>query len=180
AIGIDRPNIGTHGGASAEPDKQTAGNIPLGQSQLRGFDPVDVQPDFRLRNLLVNVNVGRAWDSRDLLHEPLGDLIVGLGVASYHLQINRRGQTEVHNLGGDVGWLKEEVHVREFLAKPLPEPYFVIAGRAVLLLVQRNQDLPVGRGYGRNVALGNTRPTVGDADIVDEHIEFIRGNHRTD
>ena len=65
-------------------------------------------------------------------------------------------------------------------AKPLPEPYFVIAGRAVLLLVQRNLDLPVGRGYGRNVALGNTRPTVRDADIVDEHIEFIRGNHRTD
>ena len=62
-----------------------------------------------------------------LLGQLLGDLVVGLGVAADHLQIDRRGQPEVQNLAGDVGRLEEEVHVREFLAQALAEQHFVVA-----------------------------------------------------
>ena len=77
--------------------------------------------------------------SRDLLR----DLVVGGGVAAQHLDVDGRGQAEVQNLVGDVGGLEEEDHVGELLVEPLAQAVGVFGGGAVLLRLERDQDIAI-------------------------------------
>src|SRR6185437_9606592 len=64
--------------------------------------------------------------------------------------------------------------------EPLPKLYFVSLGRFVLFLGQRDQEFAIGARNGGNVTLRQTGPAVGDADIVDDRVDLIGGNLRTD
>ena len=50
----------------------------------------------------------------------------------------------------------------------------------MLFRVERNKDFAIGGGNGGNVALCNRRPAIGDADIVDQHLQLLRRNDRAD
>ena len=50
----------------------------------------------------------------------------------------------------------------------------------MLFLVQRDQDLAVGAGDGRDVALRDGRPAVRDADVVDQHVDLVGRNDVAD
>ena len=83
---------------------------------MRGFGAIDVQPQFGLGDNLVNMHVRRTGDARDFFRNAASNLVIGLGVAADDLKIDGCRESEVHDLAGDVGGLKEERHVRKVLA----------------------------------------------------------------
>ena len=48
------------------------------------------------------MQVGQSGDLMQLGHDLLGDIVIGLKVASLDLYVNRRGQTEIEDLGHDI------------------------------------------------------------------------------
>ena len=62
-----------------------------------------------------------------------------------------------------------------FSAQPLAQPDFVLAHRPVALAIERNQDLAVGRGDVRHVALREAAPRVRDPDVVEDGVELAGG-----
>ena len=137
------------------------------------------EADFRLVDHLVDMHVGGAGNVGNLPCQLLGDLIVGCGLAPDYLQIERCGQTEVQNLGRDIGRLEEEDRVREFFLQAFSKQDFIVAS-GMVLLVQRNQDFAVGAGDGRDIALRQTVPTVRNSDVIDDGGEFLGGQRLPD
>ena len=147
---------------------------------MRGARAVHIEADFGLRDDLMHVDIGRARNARDTIGEPLGDFVVRLRVAADDLQVDGRRQSEIDDLARDIRGLEEEVHVGELLVEALAKTCLVFGGRAVLFLVQRDENLAIGGRDRRNVALRDRGPTVRDADVVDQHLEFTRRNDGAD
>ena len=97
-----------------------------------------------------------------------------------HLQVDRRRQAEIENLIGDVGRLEEEHHVGELLGEPLAQLDFVVAHRAVPLAIERNQDLAVGGGDVRHIALRQAAPRVRNPDVVENRVDLAGGQRGAD
>ena len=89
----------------------------------------------------------------EIFGQSVGDLVIGVRVPADNLQIDGRGQSEIDNLAGDIGWLKEEIHVGKLLAQSFPQKNFVVARRPMFVLVQRNQDFAIRGGNGREYRL---------------------------
>ena len=129
-----------------------------------------------MRHHLVNVNVGSSWNARDAASQVPRYFVVRLGVSTHHLQIDRRRQTEIDDLAGDVCRLKEKVHVRELFVQPFAKTPFVLGRRPVMFLIERDKDFAVRRRNRRDVSLGDSRPTVRNSNVVDQHLDLIGGN----
>ena len=59
--------IRRHRGAARKGDEHAAGDVALGQPELRCLDAIHVEADLRLIHHLVYMHVGRAGNVRDLL-----------------------------------------------------------------------------------------------------------------
>ncbi len=121
------PEVRSDGRTAAERDEHAAGDVALGEAELRGFDAVDVQLQLGLGDNLVNMHVGRAGYTGDFFREAASDLVIGLRVAADHLKIDGRRKSEIDDLAGDVCRLKEERHVRKVLAQSLAQQNFIVA-----------------------------------------------------
>src|SRR5579883_2587242 len=180
AVGPVQPEVRRHRAAATERDQHAAGYVALRESHFGGLGAVDIETDHGLIGDLMHVHIGRAGYRGDAAGHLLRDGVVGLGVAADDLQVDGRGQAEVEDLARDVRGLEEEGHVREALAQALAEEDFVVARGAVVLLVERNEDLAIGGGDGRDIALGDGGPTVRDADVIDQHLDFIGRDYGAD
>ncbi len=74
-----------------------------GRSRLHA---VDTQLQFGLGDNLVNMHVGSAGDMRNLFRNAASDQIICVRVPADNLEIDRRGEPEIHNLASDIGGLK--------------------------------------------------------------------------
>ena len=102
----------------------TAGPIPNAATDPR------IDPQVRSMHELVKMNVRRAGNLFHAGFNLLGKGVV-LWVASRHLNVDRRGQTEVQDLSDDIRRLERELHVRELLAQPRPQRAHVVGGWSV-------------------------------------------------
>ena len=93
----------------------------------------------------MNVHVHRSGNLCHLLTELLCDLVVVLLVATDHLDIDRRREPSIKNLANNIRGLHEKRIIRVFRYQLLPDFLYIIPGRTMLLLVERDQDLSVGR-----------------------------------
>ncbi len=62
---------------------------------------------------LLHVDISRPRDLSHAVRDLLGDEVVGLHVGADDLDVDGRRQTEVQDLGDDVGRLEEELHSGE-------------------------------------------------------------------
>ena len=93
--------------------------VCLGEPDLLGARPIDIDAQVGPVNALMKVHVGRPADLRDSRLDLLGELVV-CGVASGDLHVDRRGQSEVQDLAHDIRRRKVEFHVRKLAAQLLP------------------------------------------------------------
>ena len=84
----------------------------------------------------MQVNVGDARDLGDHAAQLLRDRQIGGLVHANDLDIDRRGQTEIENLIGDVRRLEEEHHVGKRSGESLAEPDLMLTDRPVPLAIQ--------------------------------------------
>ena len=137
------PLGGRHLAARSERDEQAVADIALGKPDLAGLIAIDVDVDFGPIDHLVNVDVGGAGDTRDLLADLPRDLVIAGRVAADHLHVDGRGQAEVQNLVGDVGGFEEERHVGKPLVQALAQLIGVSRGGPVFFRIQRDQDVAI-------------------------------------
>ena len=60
-----------------------------------------------------------------------------------------------------------------FSLQPLAQQHFVVPHWPVPLAIERNQDLAVGRGNVRNIALREAAPCVRDPDVVEDRVDLV-------
>ena len=85
--------------AAAQRVQQAARDVALGQPELRGHGPVDVDGSFGLVEDLREVHVDRARDLTHLLARSAGDAAVAPRADGAHdLHVDGRGQAEVEDL----------------------------------------------------------------------------------
>src|SRR5713101_5291779 len=97
--------------------------------------------------------IDSAGDRTDLFGHSRRKCEVMRHVTTDDLNVNGSGETEVQDLGDDVGWFEEERRGRErfrqFFAQLLN-----IAGSRVMFGLKRNQDLRIEIAYGFAIAIG--------------------------
>ena len=82
-----------------------------------GAIAVGIDIDSRVVHFLMDVGVHNAGDGLHLAQQSLRNFVVRDGIASDHLEIDRRGQTEIENLVGHVRRSEEEGLLRESLGQ---------------------------------------------------------------
>ncbi len=121
-------------------------DIGLRKAYLASLGTIDVDLDRGVGDLLVNMDVDRSRNGGDACEDALGDGIVLLGAAG-NLNIDRRRQTEVEDLIGDVGRGKEEGASGEFGGEIVAQQAHVFGGVA-LAGIERDKDVSIGIGDG--------------------------------
>src|ERR1017187_8519623 len=166
--------------AGTQGNQQAGGHVALRQAQLSGLAAVHVDIDGGVIHHLVNVDVGRAGNARHFFRDLTSQLIIDGGIAAYHLNIDRGRQSEIQDLVGDVGGFEEEDHVGKLRVEALAQSGGVIGGGAVLFGSERNQDVAVGDAERRAVSEGEIETAGGDADVVDDVLDFLGRHHLAD
>src|SRR5271167_3022134 len=122
---------------------------------------------------LLNVQVD---GSRNLLN-PLQQFIrvrpVGLQIVTYNLHINGSGKAEVQNLADDVGRQKREGRPGKLLGKLQAEIVHVVGCRPVIL-GQADENVRICRSNGSGVAIRKIDAAIGQTDVVDDAVDFLR------
>ena len=108
-----------------------------------------------------------------------GDLVIAR-IAAHHLQIDRRGQAEVQDLVGDIGRLEEKRDLRKFLVQVLAQLDGVLGGGAMVVGLERDQDIAVAGSQRGDIAEGQVETAEWDADVIDDGVDFARGNDVAD
>ena len=160
-------------GAAAEREQHAVGDISLGESTLRGLRAIhcDVQP--RVVECLLDAQVRQSGDVAERIEKFVRDLAIAFDVIAVDLDIDRRGKTEVQNLRDDVGGQQVEHDAGE-QARQFPAQVANIICRAMMLFVQRDQDVGVARANRSRVAIGVIDGAIGQADIV-HYVADFRG-----
>src|SRR5271170_1446504 len=110
-----------------------------------------------------------------LRHDLLGDVVIDLHVVSFDLNVDRRGQAEVENLSHDVGRHKIEGCPGKLAGKFLAKGTNVFGG-GVMVLAQRYQHIGVIRAKHTRGGMHQVVGAEGQADVVQNVIDFIRGH----
>ncbi len=88
--------------ASAQRVQHTRSNVYLPVSGLQCLGPVHSYIERRIIERLLDMQVGQPGDLMQLCHDLLGNIVIGLNVVSFDLNVDRCGQTEIENLGHDI------------------------------------------------------------------------------
>ncbi len=94
--------------AAGEAVQHTSGHVALSKSALRCLGPVDGDIERGVIEGLLDANVGQARDAAKLGEHGVGKLITFSHIVAFELNIERSGQSEVQDLGGDIGGQKIE------------------------------------------------------------------------
>ena len=114
------PEVRLHRGAGTERDVNAVGDVLLGQAELRGAHPIDIEVKIGSIDHLVHMDVDRAWNRGHTLTQAARDLVVGR-IVTLHLHVDRRWQTEIEDLRHNIRGLKEEGEIGELLLQLRPQ-----------------------------------------------------------
>ena len=128
---------------------------------------------------LVNVYVNSAANPGNLIAQLLGNgqVLLGVQLRPDDLHVDRRRQAEVQHLRGDVRRLKPKAQFGKLPRQLLPEAGDV-AGGGMVILLEIDENLPVGRRNLRAVAQRHVDAAIGNADVVEHHFNFVGRNLR--
>ena len=84
------------------------------------------------------MHIGRPGNVPHLVGDLLRDHIVARHVHSDDLYIDRRGQSEIQNLGHDIGGLKKEFHSRKASRQYFAQTPRKLRRRYMVLWIERN------------------------------------------
>ncbi len=159
--------------APAQRVQHTRSNVFFLVSRLQCFGPVHSYIERRIIERLLDMQVGQPGDLMQLRHDVLGNVVIGLNVVSFDLNVDRRGQAEIENLGHDVGRQKIEGRPGKLAGKLLAKGTNILR-RGVMVLAQRHQHIGViGAEYARS-GVHQVVGTEWQADVVQNVIDFIR------
>jgi len=167
--------------ARAERDQRVVRYITLRQPLLAGLGAVDVEPDLLLSDDLRQVHVDGPADARDLVADLQGDGVVRLVVhcRSDNLHVDWGAHPEVQHLVGDVRREEEDGRPGQLEGQPAAQLLHVLRGRVVLLL-ELDHHLAVGRRDHRRVADREVDAAHRQADVVDDRLQLVLGDHSPD
>src|SRR5437879_410362 len=116
----------------------------------------------------------------NLFGEIPGDFVVCRGIAPDDLNVDGGGQAEIQDLIGNVSGLKKEHDVGELLVQALAQAVYILGGRAVVAIFERDQDIAVtGSDHGA-VPESEIEAAIGNADVVDNRVDLTGGNNLAD
>ncbi len=102
----------------------------------------------------------------NLVSELFGDLIISGLVHAHHFHVDRRGHTEVQDLGNDIRGLKEELRSRKPLRQHFAQFLDVALGRSSSLFVQLQKNFRVRSPDGARIAVSHVDAAIRQADVV--------------
>ena len=94
--------------------------------------------------------------------------------------IDGRGQAEVENLVGDVGGAEEERDAGEIPAEALAQHLLIFGGGSVALVLKRDENVAIADADGGAVAVGEIEAAIGQADVIDDGVDFAGGQGGAD
>ena len=122
------------------------------------------------------MHVGGAVHVTQAIGDLLRNDVVALHVLTGDLDVDRRRQSEVQNLGHDVGRLKEELHAGELSRQLLAQFPDVALGRVMMFGVQAHQDLGIAGSHHAGVAVRQIDSRIRQPDIVQDGDQLVLGN----
>ena len=149
------------------------------QTKLLQAGAVHLQIHHRAVQALVHMGIDRAGYFLDCARQLRCQIGVAHHICARKLHVNGGRQTEVQNLRRNVSRLEEELHIRKALGQFVAQLGHKYFGRCMAVL-QRHQDLGVHGADGAGIAVRQIDTTVGQADVVQNGVELILGNHFTD
>ena len=150
-----------------------------GEAELCRARAVDIGVEGRRIDLLLEMRVGNARNGGDAVAELVGNGKIGRPVIADGPHVDLRRQAEIQDLGDDVGRLEIEDDLGEGVGKHLAQLAHVVGGRRVALL-QRHHDHTVVGADGRAVGEGQVIGACRQADIVDDELPLVLGDHLSD
>src|SRR5437868_11730161 len=110
------------------------------------------------------------------IRDLLGNRVVRVQVPADNLNVDRGRQTEVQNLTHDVGRLKEEFRSGKIKRQIFAQLLDILLGRMMMLLIQRDQYLGIGRSNGSAGAVGSIDGAEGQTDVVQNRDQLVLRN----
>ena len=167
--------------AGAQGDEEVAGDIALGDAENGGQGAVHLDAQVGGLGHLLHVDIDHAGDGAELLADGRGDGEI-LGVIDGRagdLDIDRSGEAEVEDLGDDVGRGEEEAEFGELPGKFPAEGAHVVGG-GLVVLGEGDEDFAIRGRHDRAIGERQVDAAVGDAHIVQQGLQFGRGNGPAD
>jgi len=108
-----------------------------------------------------------------------GDLLVARQVTTHHLDVEGSGQSKVNSLAHDV--CREEIkrYAREVPVECQPQISNVVS-RGPVAGFQGDHDICVGGSGGAAVVIAQVNPGNGQADVIDNPLEFLSRDFTAD
>ncbi len=110
---------------------------------------------------------------RRLRGDALSDREVRVGIEAGDCDVDRSGRAEVQNLSDDVGGLKEKLNAGEAL-RQLRAHFVDVVGGGAVLFIELDEDFAVGSAERAGVAVAEIDAAIGDAEIVENGLQFVR------
>ena len=129
--------------------------------------------------MLLDTQIGDAVDMPKFAKHLVGDPLVRGDVRTVDLDVNGRGQTEVKDLGHDVGRKKIERRTGK-LAREIAAQGAHVACDRVMFLLQRDKYVDIGRARQSRVVVHVVDVAARQANIVQNTVDFTCRNYMTD
>ncbi len=173
----DRARKGRSLKAAAQRDQQVPGDVVLREARLLGLGAVHVDVQLGLVEGLLDAQIGDARDTCcNCFSRLLGKLAIRFDIVAHDLDVDRRGQAEVQDLADDVGGQESRTSRPGIRCASLQAQVVNVLVGGPMLLRQRDQDVGVVGADGRRSAVGQIDAAVGQADVVDDAVNFFVRN----
>src|SRR5277367_2024125 len=170
------PEIGSGLEASAQADQHTLGDVLGGQSDLVDARAVHVEIERGQAEHLLHVDIGCSGNVAQFIGDFLADEVVGCDVLTDDLNVDRGGQSEIENLGDDVGGLEEKFDAGKTLRQLAAQAANVSRRGVMFFGVERDQYFRIARTDDSRVSVGEVDAGIGYADIVEHGLQLFLGN----
>jgi hypothetical protein len=129
--------------------------------------------------LLLDTQIGDAVDMTKFAKHLVGDPLVRDDVRTVDLDVNRRGLTEVKDLGHNVGRKKIERRTGKLAREIAAQGAHIVCDR-VMFLFQRDKHIDIGRPCQSRVVVHVVDVAARKANIVENTVDFTHRNYMSD
>ena len=151
----------------------------FGQPVLLRLGPVDRDLEGRIVELLLDACIDDAGNLPHLLQHIVGHATVGIDVLAADLDVDRRRQTEIEDLGDHVCRQRIKRDGGKVARQRQPDLLHIAIGRMMVFL-ELDHDVGVGGTDHARRRMGKVHAAVRQADIVDDRAHFVGWNDFTD
>ncbi len=166
--------------AGAQRYEKILRHVPGLQSHRLHSRPVDIQPQRRRVERLLNVNVHGARDVPDFIGKFLRHLEVSPKIVARDGDINGSGRSEIQNLRHNVRRLEEKLHARKLLRQSFAKFIDIRGSRLTAFLLQLHEDFRVRRSESSRIAVAEIDAAVGHADVIQNRFQLLGWNRFPD